>query len=94
MEVVAHINLSLSLMAFSNFNVLRPKINICVFTVTCQKNLGSVVINFFFFLLLTKPEIVVPGSGMRFRYSILENSGKMTNYAVFLPSLLSISTKS
>jgi hypothetical protein len=49
---------------------------------------------FFFFLLSTKPEIVVPGSGIRFRYLIFENSGKMTNYAVFLPSLLLISTKS
>ena len=54
----------------------------------------SGLIFFFFFLLSTKPEIVVPGSGIRFRYLILENSGKMTNYAVFLPSLLSISTKS
>ena len=26
----------------------RPKKNICVFTVTCQKNLGSVGINYFF----------------------------------------------
>ena len=33
-------------------------------------------------------------SGIRFRYLVFENSGKMTNYAVFLPSLLSISTKS
>ena len=49
---------------------------------------------FFFLLLSTKPEIVVPGSGIRFRYLIFENSVKMTNYAVFLPSLLSISTKS
>ena len=47
-----------------------------------------------FFLSSTKPEIVVPGSGIRFRYLIFENSGKMKNYAVFLPSLLSISTKS
>jgi hypothetical protein len=76
-------------------NSLGPKKNICVFTVTCQKNLGSVGWDkniFFFFLLSTKPEIVV--SGIRFRYLIFENSGKMTNYAVFLPSLLSISTKS
>jgi hypothetical protein len=29
---------------------IRPKKNICVFTVTCQKNIGSVGINFFFFL--------------------------------------------
>ena len=48
----------------------------------------------FIFLLSTEPEIVVPGSGIRFRYLIFENSGKMTNYAVFLPSLLPISTKS
>ena len=75
---------------------VRPKKNICVFTVTCQKNLGSVGRDYYFlfFLLSTKPEIVVPGSGIRFRYLIFENSGKMTNYAVFLPSLLSISTKS
>ena len=76
---------------------LGQKKNICVFTVTCQKKsrVGrSGLIFFFFFLLSTKPEIVVPGSGIRFRYLIFENSGKMTNYAVFLPSLLSISTKS
>ena len=36
-----------------------------------------------FFLLSTKPEIVVPGSGIGFRYLVFENSGKMTNYAVF-----------
>ena len=76
---------------------LRPKKNICVFTVTCQKNLGSVgrdKKNLLLLLLSTKPEIVVPGSGIRFRYLIFENSFKMTNYAVFLPSLLSISTRS
>jgi hypothetical protein len=40
-----------------------------LFTVTCQKNLGSVGRDnfFFFFLLSTKPEIVVPGSGIQFR---------------------------
>jgi hypothetical protein len=32
-------------------------------------------------------------SRSRFRYFIFEIFGKMTNYAVFLPSLLSISTK-
>jgi hypothetical protein len=42
--------------------------------VTCQKNLGSVGI-IFFFLLSAKPEIVVPGSGIRFRYFIFEISG-------------------
>jgi hypothetical protein len=48
----------------------------------------------FYFFLSAKPEIVVPGSGIRFQYFIFEISGKMTNYAVFLPSLLLISTKS
>ena len=55
---------------------------------------SGLIFIFLFFLLSTKPEIVVPGSGIRFQYLIFENSGKMTNYAVFLPSLLSISTKS
>ena len=59
-----------------------------------KSRVGRSGLIFFFFLLSTKPEIVVPGSGIRFRYLIFENSGKMTNYAVFLPSLLSISTKS
>ena len=66
--------------------MLRPKKNVCMFTVTCQKNLGS----FFFIIDKTGNS----SSGIRFRYLIFENSGKMTNYAVFLPSLLSISTKS
>jgi len=44
--------------------------------VTCQKNLGSVGINFFFFLLSAKPEIVVPGSGIR--YFIFEIFGKLS----------------
>ena len=74
--------------------LLRPKKNICVFTVTCQKNLGLVGIFFILLLLSAKPEIVVPVSGIRFRHFIYEISSKMTNYAVFLPSLLSISTKS
>ena len=44
---------------------VRPNKKICVFTVICQKNLGS-----------TKPEIVVSGSGIRFQYFIFEISGK------------------
>jgi hypothetical protein len=40
--------------------------------VTCQKNLGSVGINFL--LLSAKPETVVPGSGIR--YFIFEISSK------------------
>jgi hypothetical protein len=76
-------------------NLFRPKKIKCVFTVTCQKNLRSVGQDYFFyfiFLLSAKLEIVVPGSGIQ--YFIFEISGKMTNYAVFLSSLLSISTKS
>ena len=69
---------------------IRPKKK-CVVTVTCKKK-SRVGINFFFLLLSAKPEIVVPGSGIR--YFIFEIFAKMTNYAVFLPSLLSISTKS
>ena len=44
-----------------------------MFTVTCQKNLGSLG-QHFLFLLLAKPEIVIPGSGIR--YFIFEISGK------------------
>ena len=64
-----------------------------------KSRVGRSGLIFHFFLLLAKPEIVVPGSGIR--YFIFEISGKpsfieavLTNYAVFLPSLLSISTKS
>jgi hypothetical protein len=45
--------------------VIRPNKKICVLTVTCPKNLGSVGrhnLFYFFFLLSAKPEIVVPGS--------------------------------
>jgi hypothetical protein len=44
----------------------------------------------FFFIIIDK----TGNSRSRFRYLIFENSGNMTNYAVYLPSLLSISTKS
>jgi hypothetical protein len=43
---------------------LRPNKEICVFTVTYKKNVGSDSINFF--LLLAKPEIVVSDSGISF----------------------------
>ena len=48
--------------------LIRPKKKICVFTVTCKKNLESVGRHyyFFFFSLLVKPEIVVPGSVFHF----------------------------
>jgi hypothetical protein len=61
--------------------------------VTFQKNLGSVGIIFLFFLLSAKPEIVVRGSGIRFRYSIFEISGKPSFVeAVFYDELRSFST--
>jgi hypothetical protein len=44
--------------------------------VTYKKYLGSVGIKKNFFLLLAKPEIAVPGSGILFRYFIFEISGK------------------
>ena len=77
-------------------NIKAKKKYMCVYCHMSKKSrVGrSGLILIFFFLLSTKPEIVVPGSRIRFRYLIFENSGKMTNYAVFLPSLLSISTKS
>jgi hypothetical protein len=53
---------------------IKPKKK-CVFTVTCQKNLGSVGRDNLLFLLSAKPEIVVPGSGIRFRYFIFEIFG-------------------
>jgi hypothetical protein len=77
--------------------MLRPKKkSMCVYCHMSKKSrVGrSGLIYYYFFFLSAKPEIVVPGSGIRFRYFIFQNSGKMTNYAIFLPSLLSISTKS
>jgi hypothetical protein len=60
--------------------------------VTCQKNLGSVGINFFFFFLLSaKPEIVVPGYGIL--YFIFEIPGKPSFVeTVFYDGLCSFST--
>ena len=51
---------------------IRPNKKICEFAVTGKKNLGFWGV----FLLSAKPEIVVPGSGIRFRYFIFEISGK------------------
>ena len=46
---------------------LGQKKKICVFTVTCQKNLGSIDRHYSFFSKLSsKPEIVVPGSGIQY----------------------------
>ena len=55
-----HCQIDLLIMIVHMATNVRPKKNICVFTVTCQKNLGSVGRDLFF-LLSAKPEIVVPG---------------------------------
>ena len=86
-----------------NYNLVspcvRPNKKIYVFTVTCQKNLGSVGLhfNFFFknFLLSAKPEIVVASSGIRFPYFIFKIFGKLSLVeAVFInyDELCSLST--
>jgi hypothetical protein len=67
------------------------KIYVCLLSHVKKSRVGRLGL-IFFLLLSAKLEIVVPGSGIR--YFIFEIFGKMTNYAVFLPSLLSISTKS
>jgi hypothetical protein len=55
---------------------VRPKKIICVFMVTCQKNLiTQKKIKNLFFLLSAKPE---SRSGIRFRYFIFEISGKLS----------------
>ena len=81
---------------------VRPEKKICVFTVTFPKNLGSVVINFFFFFTIGKTgkSFLVPESDSGISFSKFPVSRQlltlcfMTSYTVFLPSLLSISTKS
>ena len=44
----------------------------------------SALIFFIFFLLLAKPEIVVPGSGIRIRYFIFEISGKPSFVDIYI----------
>ena len=48
----------------------------CAYSHVSKKNLGSVGITFFFPLISAKLEMVVPGSGIRFRYFIFQISGK------------------
>ena len=43
-------------------------------------------------LLSAKPEIVIPGSGIRFRYFIFEISGKLSFVEVFYDDFHSFST--
>jgi hypothetical protein len=80
-------------MAATGNSCLGPKKNMCVYCRMSKKSrVGRSGLIFLLLLLSAKPEIVV--SGVRFRYFIFEISVKLTNYAVFLPSLHSISTKS
>jgi hypothetical protein len=54
---------------------------------------SRVGIHFFLnFLLSAKPEIVVPGSGIRFRYFFFEISGKPSFIKLFYGELRSFST--
>jgi hypothetical protein len=52
---------------------IRPNKKICVFTVTCQTNIGSVGINYFFFIIIIGK---TGNSHIRFRYFIFKISGK------------------
>ena len=62
-----------------------------MFTVTCQFVLGSVsIIIIFFFLIIGKPEIVVPGSGIR--YFIFEFPVSRHLLKLFYDELRSFST--
>jgi hypothetical protein len=72
--VVQDVLTSVEALIFHSSGHGKAKKKMCVFMVTCQKNLGSVSIKFLFFLLSAKPEIVV--SEIRFRYFIFEISGK------------------
>ena len=74
---------------------VRPKKkNVCVYGHISKKSRQLFYFfYFFFFLLSAKPEIVVPGSGIRFRYFIFEISGKLSFVeAVFYDELHSFST--
>ena len=70
--------------------LMRPKKNMCVYCHMSKKSRVGRSGLIFFFIIIDK----TGNSRSRFRYLIFENSGNMTNYAVYLPSLLSISTKS
>ena len=65
---------------FSTVQVtVQPKKKICVFMVTCQKNLGSVgsALNYYYFFLMSG-KTGNSRSGIRFRYFILEISDKQS----------------
>ena len=59
--------------------MLGQKKIMCVYCHMSKKSRSrsvGIIINFFLLLLSAKPEIVVTGSGIRFRYSIYEISSK------------------
>ena len=92
--VKRHIKVSIVSFFFHFFFIRPKKIYMCVYCHMSKKSRvgrsGLIFFFFFFFFIIDK----TGNSRSRFRYLIFENSCKMTNYAVFLPSLLSISTKS
>ena len=77
---------------FRSFWLIRPKkIYVCVYCYMSKKSRigrSGLLLLFFFLFLIGKTR------NSHSRYFLFEIFGKMTNYAVFLPSLLSISTKS
>ena len=79
--------------ALNNFknSCKAKKKYMCVYCHMSKKSrVGRSGLIFFFIIIIDK----TGNSRSRFRNLIFENSCNMTNYAVYLPSLLSISTKS
>ena len=81
----------------TSYNLIRPKKNICVFTVTCQKNLGSVGrdIFFFFFYIIMSP-IYIRNKFCNHNIADCGNSGGNTNLniAVYVFSTKSLNYRS
>ena len=70
------------------------KKNMCVYCRMSKKSrVGRSGFIFYFFYFIIIGTTGNSRSRIRFRYFIFEITGKMTNYAVFLPSLLSIQQK-
>ena len=72
---------NISILYIALYNDLWPKKKkMCVYCHMSTKSRvgrsGLIFFSFFSFLLSAKPEIVVPGSGIQFRYFIFEISGK------------------
>ena len=71
------------------FQTQAKKKNVCLLS-----HVKKICFFLFFVLLLAKPEIVVPESDSGISFLKFPVSCFMMSYTVFLPSLLSISTKS